>query len=198
MQRNDTLYRSTKGASAHVEAEGTQADRDLSSLFVVYARALTLLDKYEADQLEVVKEERQIFRLSVIEVQRFIKELKRTLMRRGEADQLFGQENGDRWRAILANIDQTFDGKELYPSLEEKAAHLLYSMIKDFPFVDGNKRIGSLLFIYFLAKNHYLYKDDGERKINDNGLVALALLVASSKPAEKDKLIQLITHLVAE
>ena len=198
MQREDSLDRSIKITGTHIETEGTKTADDLSSLFTAYARALTLLDKYDTDQLEVVREEKQIFTLSVIEAQRLIEELKRTLIRRREASQLFGQESSTDWKGILANIDQTFDGKELYLSLGEKTAHLLYFMIKDHPFVDGNKRIGSLLFIYFLAKNHYLYKDDGERKINDNGLVTLALLVARSKPAEKDKLIQLITHLIAE
>jgi len=91
---------------------------------------------------------------------------------------------------------QTFDKKELYPSIEEKAAHLLYFIIKDHPFIDGNKRIGSFLFVYFLDKNKYLYRKTGERKINDNALTALALLIAVSDPKEKDKLIKIVTNLL--
>lgn len=84
----------------------------------------------------------------------------------------------------------------MYPSIEEKAAHLLYFAIKDHPFVDGNKRIGSFLFVYFLDKNDYLHRSNGEKKINDNALTALALLTAVSHPDEKDKLIKIITNLI--
>ncbi len=80
--------------------------------------------------------------------------------------------------------------------MEEKAAHLLYFVIKDHPFVDGNKRIGSFLFVYFLYKNDFLYKENWEKKINDNALTALALLIAVSNPKEKDKLIKIITNLL--
>ena len=80
--------------------------------------------------------------------------------------------------------------------MEEKAAHILYLVIKDHPFVDGNKRIGSFLFIYYLSKNNYLYKENGEKKINDNTLTTLALLVAISVPKEKDKLIKIVTNLL--
>ncbi len=99
---------------------------------------------------------------------------------------------------ILHAINQTFGGKELYPGIEEKAAHLLYFTIKDHPFVDGNKRIGSFLFILFLYKNNYLLKSTGEAKINDNTLVAIALLIAESKPKEKEIMIALITNLLNE
>lgn len=96
----------------------------------------------------------------------------------------------------MGNIYQTFGGKELYSSLEEKAAHLLYFVIKDHPFVDGNKRIASFLFVYFLDKNNNLYRNTSEKKINDNALTALALLIAISNPNEKDKLIKIITNLI--
>jgi len=109
---------------------------------------------------------------------------------------LFGQENSEKLKGILGNILQTFDKKELYPSIEEKAAHLLYFIIKDHPFIDGNKRIASFLFVYFLDKNKYLYRENGEKKINDNGLAALSLLIAISDPKEKDKLIKIVTNLL--
>ena len=105
-------------------------------------------------------------------------------------------ENSDRFKGILGSIYQTFNGNELYPSLEEKSAHLLYLIIKDHPFVDGNKRIASLLFVYFLKRNKYLERPNGELKINDNALVALALLIAESDAKDKDILIKIITNLL--
>ncbi|MGC8737772.1 MAG: type II toxin-antitoxin system death-on-curing family toxin [Candidatus Hydrogenedens sp.] len=99
-------------------------------------------------------------------------------MAKKEAGILFGQEVGEKFKAILGNIYQSFDRKDLYPSLEEKSAHLLYFIIKDHPFVDGNKRIASFLFVYFLDKNHYLYHKTGKKKINDNALTVLALLIS--------------------
>ncbi|MBU2495712.1 MAG: Fic family protein, partial [Candidatus Omnitrophica bacterium] len=96
------------------------------------------------------------------------------------------------------NIYQTFAGKELYPSLEEKAAHLLYFIIKDHPFIDGNKRTASFLFVYFLDRNNYLYRASGEKKINDNALTALSLLIAVSDPKDKDVLIKITTNLLTD
>jgi prophage maintenance system killer protein len=89
-------------------------------------------------------------------------------------------------------------GQELYPTLEDKAAHLLYFIIKDYPFTDGNKRIASFLFILYLEKNNHLYKPNGEMLINDNALVALALLIAESEPKSKELMIALIKNLLAE
>jgi prophage maintenance system killer protein len=91
---------------------------------------------------------------------------------------------------------QTFGGKYLYPSIEEQAAHLLYFVIKNLSFVDGNKRIGAFLFVWFLEKNKHRFKKTGELKINDNGLTAIALLVALSQPEEKELMIQLIINLI--
>lgn len=104
----------------------------------------------------------------------------------------------EKFKAILGNIYQTFGRKELYSSLEEKAAHLLYFVIKDHPFVDGNKRTGSFLFIYFLNKNNYLYRQSGEKKINDNALTALSLLISVSDPKDKDILTKITTNLISD
>ena len=123
--------------------------------------------------------------------------MKKNLITKKEASDLFGIERGEGLKSILGNISQTFGGEELYPSIEEKAAHLLYFIIKDHPFADGNKRIGSFLFIVFLARNKYLFKKNGERKINDNALVALALLIAESAPKQKDIMIKLIMNFLA-
>lgn len=93
---------------------------------------------------------------------------------------------------------QTFGGDYIYPSIEEQAAHLLYFVIKNHPFVDGNKRIGAFLFIWFLHLNKHLLRKEGELKINDNALVALALLVAQSDPSFKEQMIKLTINLVNE
>ena len=96
------------------------------------------------------------------------------------------------------SIVQTFGGQYLYRSIEEQAAHLLYFVIKNHSFNDGNKRIGAFLFIWFLEKNRHRFKKSGELKVNDNGLTAIALLVAQSKPEEKEIIIQLIVALIAD
>ncbi len=124
--------------------------------------------------------------------------IKKELLAKEEASELFGRENENKLRGIIGNIYQTFGGKELYNSLEEKAAHLLYFVIKAHPFIDGNKRIASFLFVYFLDKNNYLYRPTGEKKINDNALVALSLLIAVSEPKDKDILIGITTNLIGD
>jgi prophage maintenance system killer protein len=127
-----------------------------------------------------------------------IENLKADLIRKKEAGNLFGGENAPgKLKGILGSINQTFGGNDLYPTIEEKAAHLLYFIIKDHPFIDGKNRIGSLLFIWFLDRNRYLYGAKGERKINDNALVALALLVAESNPKHKEVMIKLVINLIA-
>jgi len=96
----------------------------------------------------------------------------------------------------LGNIVQSFNGEYLYPTIEEQAAHLLYFVIKNHPFTDGNKRIGALMFVWFLQKNKHHLKSNGEAKINDNALVAIALLVAQSQSDQKDIMIELIINLI--
>jgi prophage maintenance system killer protein len=115
-------------------------------------------------------------------------------MDRGEATDIFGSERNEALAGILGAISQTFDGDDLYPSAEEKAAHLLYFVIKDHPFTDGNKRIGSFLFLYFLQINGLL-DDVG---FDNKALVALALLTAASDPNQKDLLIRLIMNLLTD
>ncbi|WP_343702329.1 Fic family protein [Chitinophaga sp.] len=109
---------------------------------------------------------------------------------------LFGNEKDDSFKSSLSVIYQTFDGKELYPSVEEKAAHLLYFTIKNHSFSDGNKRIAAFLFVWFLEKNHLLYRQDGSKRIADNALVALTLMIAESKPEEKDVMTKVVVNLI--
>jgi len=174
----------------------TGQEQEILDLLANYAKTLTLLEQYDKDKLVLIKRGKGKFILDSDIAFKVIKKLRGELSAKQEASDLFGQEYGEKFRAVLGNIRQTFGGKELYPSLEEKAAHLLYFVIKDHPFADGNKRIGAFLFVYFLDKNGYLYRVVGEKKINDNALVALALLIAISDPKDKDIMIKIISNLL--
>ncbi len=171
-------------------------EQEILNLLADYSKTLTLLEQYDKENVQLVKKGKAEFALKYETVKEIIRKIKEDLIFKKEASSLFGQENRDKLKGIIGNIYQTFDKKELYASLEEKAAHLFYFVIKDHPFVDGNKRIASFLFVYFLDKNNYLYKESGEKKINDNALVALALLAAVSDRNEKNKIIKIITNLL--
>ncbi|MCG2690135.1 Fic family protein, partial [Candidatus Parcubacteria bacterium] len=152
----------------------------------------------DKDKLILQKNKKAKFVLTYQDALLVIEELKKDLLKKKQASNLFGKQNSQQFEGILGALYQTFNKKELYDSLEEKAAHILYLMIKDHPFIDGNKRIASVLFIYFLEQNYYANKKTGERKINDNALVALALLIATSQAKEKDVLIKIITNLLKD
>jgi len=127
-----------------------------------------------------------------------IQELKQSLIARGEATALFAQLREDGLASILGNLDQSAFGEPAYPTIESKAAHLLYFMVKNHPFTDGNKRSGAFLFVDFLHRNGRLINSKGETIINDTGLAALTLLVAESDPKQKDILIRLIMNMLAQ
>ena len=122
--------------------------------------------------------------------------LKAQLMAKGEASDLFGRERDNGLSAILGNLDQSVFGEPAYPSIEAKAAHLLYFVVKNHPFSDGNKRSGAFLFVDFLHRNGRLFDHNGFPVINDTGLAALTLLVAESDPKQKETLIRLIMHML--
>jgi death-on-curing family protein len=172
-------------------------EQEILTLLSSYSKTLSLLEQYDNGKLTLIKKTKNKFILKYGDAKQIIEEIKSALVAKKEASNLFGQENNDKFKAILGNVYQTFDGKDLYSSLEEKAAHLLYFTIKDHPFIDGNKRIASFLFIYFLNKNHFLHKENGEKKINDNALAVLSLLIAISESKEKEQMIKIITNLLA-
>ena len=161
-----------------------------------YGLSWQLLLQYDEDRLPLpsglTRRESVGFDLAV--VRRGIACLRDELAARGEVTDLFGRERGEGLAGILGAIHQTFGGEDLYPSIEEKAAHLLYFVIKDHPFSDGNKRIGSFLFLLFLQESNLV----DTVRFDNKGLVALALLVAASDPSQKDVLIRLIIHLLGE
>ncbi len=162
-----------------------------------YAKSWALLQGYDEQSLqEITQTKEQKFILDYDEAKEAIAELKKTLIAKGEATKLFGQEKADEFKGNLLNIYQSFGGVDLLPSVEQKAANLLYYIIKGYPFNDGNKRIGAYLFVLFLHKNGVLYRPNGEPKINDNALASLALLVASSAPEQKKIIIKLIMNML--
>lgn len=162
-----------------------------------YTQSFVLLNQYDSHNLQTESLNENItYEIGYNEAQAAISELKKQLVSKKEATELFGNEKDESFKSSLSTVIQTFDGKFLYPSIEEQAANLLYFVIKNHSFSDGNKRIGAFLFVWFLEKNKHQFKKSGELKINDNALVALALLVAQSHPDEKDLMIKLIINLI--
>ncbi|MDA3909487.1 MAG: virulence protein RhuM/Fic/DOC family protein [Sulfurimonas sp.] len=162
-----------------------------------YAKSWSILQSYDEDSLASIQGTTQHrFTLEYKEIKQAIEQLKSQLIKRGEATPLFGNEKDDSLEGIIGNIYQTFGGDDLIPSVEAKAGNLLYYIIKDHPFSDGNKRIGSFLFILFLSRNNLLYKPNGELRINDNALVSLALLTATSDPKQKELMVKLVVNLL--
>ncbi|MDP3741112.1 MAG: virulence protein RhuM/Fic/DOC family protein [bacterium] len=172
-------------------------ERELLKIIGDYANTWFLLLGYDEETLKIEKVSLRPSRgLVYEEVLKKLHAFRKRLKADGQATDLFGVEVSHKLASVIGSIEQTFDSKALYPSLEEKAAHLLYFVIKDHPFVDGNKRIGSLLFLLYLIENRIFYNRRGERKINDPALVALALLIAESKPQQKDMMVKLIVNLI--
>ncbi len=172
-------------------------EKEILSMLSKYAKALSVLSDFDAGTLKDVKGKKGRFVLKYEDCRDVISELKKGLAKKKQASDLFGNEHSGQFEGIVKGLYQTFGKKELYGNIEMKAAHLLYLTIKDHPFSDGNKRIASFLFVYFLDKNNYLLKKDGEKKINDNALVALALLIAESNPKDKDVMIKIVGNLLS-
>jgi len=177
----------------------TKEESGLLKVITEYANSWILLQQYDKGKIaSLEKTTKAIYKLEYDEAQNVIVELKNSLLAQRETSDLFGIERHKGLDQIVSGLCQTFGGRQLYPSVEDKAAHLLYFTIKDHPFSDGNKRIASFLFIVFLARNNCLFRKNGERKINDNAMVALALLVAESEAKQKDIMIKLIMNFLAE
>jgi prophage maintenance system killer protein len=169
----------------------TDTGKDVLQVITDYAYALATLDRYDHGTLAVEATSGPAgYVLEYAEAITIVQSMK------GEFDGLFGLEKDQGFKSALGAIYQTFDGKDLYPSIEEKAANLLYFTVKNHAFSDGNKRIGAAIFIYFLATNGILYRPDGSKRLADNALVALTLLIAESKPEEKDTIVKVIVNLI--
>jgi prophage maintenance system killer protein len=178
-----------------IESKSLNSDEATGLLKVVtdYAYALDVLDRYDHQVLEVGSTtQEELFRITYPTATEAIKSLKDKF----GGSSLFGNEKDESFQGSLAAIYQTFGGKDLYLSVEEKGANLLYFVIKNHSFSDGNKRIAAFLFVWFLEKNGILYRPDGSKKIADNALVALTLMIAESKPDEKETMIKVVVNLI--
>ncbi len=154
-----------------------------------YTHALDLLDSYDHQTLEKPDGARSAYILTYEECRRFIDSMKF-----GETSNLFGNEKDDSFKGTLGAIYQGFGGMEIYPSVEEKAANLLYFIVKNHSFSDGNKRIAAALFLYFLDKCGILFDENGDKRLADSTLVALTIMIAESKPEEKETMISLVMN----
>ncbi len=178
-----------------LQTKSLNSDEALGLLKVItdYTYALEVLDQYDHQLLEIKDTtSKELFQISYLEA---IKAIKRLHSKFGGSS-LFGNEKDESFQGSLAAIYQPFGRKELYPSVEEKAANLLYFVTKNHSFSDGNKRIAAFLFVWFLEKNATLYKENGEKRIADNALVALTLMIAESKPDEKDMMVKVVVNLI--
>jgi prophage maintenance system killer protein len=158
-----------------------------------YTYALDVLDKYDNKNLVISNTNKQLsFKITYESAKKIISKMKEKF----GGSSLFGKEKDKSFKGTVGTIYQTFGKKELYPSIEEKVAHLLYFTIKNHSFIDGNKRIAAALFLWFLEMNNYLYGKDGRKRIADNALVALCLLIAESNPKEKEMIVKLLVNLI--
>lgn len=162
-----------------------------------YARSWSLLQGYDEQSLtEITHKQQHMQPLALDEVLTAIAALKTNLIAKGEATDLFAQLRGNGLASSIATIEQGFGGEWFYPNVASRAAHLLYFIIKNHPFADGNKRTGSFLFLWYLQQNQHLLAKPVSEQINDTTLVALALLVAESLPDQKELMIRLIEHFI--
>ena len=183
--------------SGNSEQLSVAETKGLLEIITNYTHSFILLNQFDSNSLPEEKLNENIsYEIQFDEAIDAINELKKLLMKKKEASSLFGNRKDESFDGILKSVIQTFDGQYLYKSIEEQAAHLLYFVIKNHPFTDGNKRIGAFLFVWFLEKNKHRFKKSGELKINDNALVALALLVAQSNPDDKEIMIKLVVNLI--
>ncbi len=179
-----------------IQSQPLMPSDDSQALFDVvtdYAYALDTLDNYDYERLVIEKttlEERfhATYEKAISEIE--------GLRRKFGGSNLFGNEKDDSFKSSIGQIYQTFGGKELYPSVEEKAAMLLYLVTKNHSFSDGNKRIAATLFLWFLNNNGILYREDGSKRLADNTLVALTLMIAESKTEEKDVMVKVVVNLI--
>ena len=179
-----------------IQNQSLLSNDETNALFEVvtnYTYALDTLDNYDYERLTIDKTTKEEpFHATYENAMEAINGLREKFG--GSA--LFGNEKDDSFKSSIGQIYQTFGGEELYPSVEEKAAMLLYLVTKNHSFSDGNKRIAATLFLWFLNNNHILYREDGSKRLADNTLVALTLMIAESKTEEKDVMVKVVVNLI--
>ncbi|MDH5232936.1 MAG: virulence protein RhuM/Fic/DOC family protein [Gammaproteobacteria bacterium] len=183
--------------TAQSPAVTAEAGTGLVEIVSRYTQTFLWLQRYDEGLLEEPQGQAGGVLPTEFEAKQAVASLKTNLVQRGEATDLFAKERADGLSSILGNLDQTAFGEPAYPSIESKAAHFLYFMVKNHPFTDGNKRSGAFLFIDFLHRNKRLLDENNQPVINDTGLAALTLLVAESDPKQKETLIRLIMNMLA-
>jgi prophage maintenance system killer protein len=194
-QQFEALKQTVRLMSNVADAQKSSSDEATGLLKVItdYTYALDVLDKYDHRNLTIeATHAQQSFIFTYEEAIKAIYGLKDKF----GGSSLFGNEKDESFRSSIATIYQSFGGQELYPSIEEKATHLLYFVVKNHSFSDGNKRIAAFLFVWFMGKNSILYREDGSKRVADNALVALTLMIAESKPDEKDIIVQVVVNLI--
>lgn len=170
-----------------------EESRGLLSIVADYSYALDILDQYDYQTLKI--SDTTLGATYHLSYEEAIEKIGNVRKAYGNSE-LFGREKDESFRSSIGTIYQTFEGKDLYPSVEEKAANLLYFVTKNHSFSDGNKRIAAFLFLYFLDRNGILYDESGRKRIADNALVALTLMIAVSKPEEKETMVSIIVNLI--
>lgn len=179
-----------------IQNQSLLSNDETNAIFEVvtnYTYALDTLDNYDYERLTIDKTTKEeLFHATYENAMEAINGLREKFG--GSA--LFGNEKDDSFKSSIGQIYQTFGGEELYPSVEEKAAMLLYLVTKNHSFSDGNKRIAATLFLWFLNNNHILYREDGSKRVADNTLVALTLMIAESKTEEKDVMVKVVVNLI--
>lgn len=175
----------------------TQLTDGLLNIISSYSKSFELLNQFDIDELQTNNLQKDInYVINYGDVKKAIEKLKSSLIKKGEASELFGNEKDDSFKGILGSISQTVFGELAYPTIEEQSAQILYSIIKGHAFSDGNKRIGSFIFVWFLEQNNFHLKQNRQPKISDNTLVALALAVAQSIPDQREIITKLIINLI--
>jgi prophage maintenance system killer protein len=177
----------------HNKNLSTSESQGILAILEKYSHALTVLDDYDHQRLQVVGT--RTLALPKITYAEAMQQI-RLWRSKENLGGLFGNEKDESFKSSLETIYQTFDGKELYPSIEEKAANLLYFIVKNHSFTDGNKRIAAAIFVWFLERHDFLYNAVGEKRIADNALVAFTLLIAESKPDEREIMVKVIINLI--
>lgn len=167
--------------------------KQVLSVIERYSTALNLLDAYDHQSLQRPMGTNAAYMLNYEECRAVIDR-----MRFGDESELFGKEKDDSFKGSIGNIYQSFGGQEIYPTLEEKAANLLYFVTKNHSFFDGNKRIAATIFLYFLDCNGILYDEQGNKLLDDHTLVALTIMIAESRPEEKEMMISVIMNCISE
>ncbi len=183
--------------AAQSTALDVQSGRGLVDIASRYAETFLLLQRYDEGLLTEPAAQAGGTLPTYAQARAGLDGLKAELMARGEATDLFARDRVDGLAALLGNLEQSVFGESAYPSVESKAAHLLYFVVKNHPFADGNKRSAAFLFVDFLHRNGRLFDGDGQAVINDVGLAALTLLVAESDPGNKETMIRLVMNMLA-